>query len=355
MQPVLKGPPLAEKRSMMKSYHIQNGGGLAGLQVKEHPIPKPGPQEVLIRIKANSLSFRDISILQGTYLLPVMPDVIAVSDGAGEVVETGSEVTRTKPGDRVAVNMFPFWIDGPFAWEYAAQIGGSLNGLLTEYAVVHQNAVVGIPDHLSFEQAATLPCAALTAWNALTGGKPLQAGQTVLTLGSGSVSLFAIQFARLFGARVIATTSSDEKARRLKALGAHEVINYRQTPHWHTIVRELTNGHGVHQVVEVAGTSLEQSILSSAAGGQVNFIGRMGGDLKPVQLGLLFMSGAHIRPIAVGNRTQFIAMNKAIAVNQLQPVIDRVFHFNNAIDAFAYLQAGNYFGKIVISHNHSHQ
>lgn len=337
----------------MKSFHIQNGNGLAGIQAKEHPVPKPGPQEVLIRIRANSLSFRDISIMQGNYLLPVMPDVIAVSDGAGEVVETGSEVTRTKPGDRVAVNMFPLWLEGQFTWEYAAQLGGSLNGLLTEYAVVHQNAVVIIPDHLSFEEAATLPCAALTAWNALTSGKPLLPGQTILTLGSGSVSLFAIQFARLFGARVIATTSDDTKAERLKALGAHEVINYRKTPEWHKIVRQLTNGNGVDQVVEVAGTTLEQSILSTTAGGQINFIGRMGGDLQPVQVGLLFMSGAHIRPIAVGNRAQFIAMNKAIAVNKLQPVIDRVFDFNDSIDAFAYLQAGNYFGKIVISHSNS--
>ena len=351
MQAVQTKTVVAPKEALMKSFHVQYGGGLAGLYQQQHPVPTAGPQEVLIRIRANSLSYRDINILNGNYPLPVKPHVIAVSDGAGEVIAVGSEVTRTQPGARVAVNMFPLWIDGPFGWEYAPQIGGSLDGLLTEYAVVHENAVVAIPDHLSYEQAATLPCAALTAWNALTGGKPLQAGQTVLTLGSGSVSLFAIQFARLFGARVIATTSSDEKAARLKALGAHEVINYRTTPEWHTVVRQLTNGQGVDQVVEVAGTSLEQSILATAAGGQVNFIGRMGGDLKPVQLGLLFMSAAHIRPIAVGNRSQFIAMNKAIAVNQLQPVIDRVFHFNDSIDAFAYLQSGNYFGKIVISHN----
>lgn len=350
MQSVHQTAVPTDKTTWMKSFHVQYGGGLAGLQAKEHPVPKVGPHEVLIRIKANSLSFRDVSILQGNYLLPVAPDVIAVSDGAGEVVEAGNAVTRTKPGDRVVVNMFPLWIDGPFAWEYSPQIGGSLNGLLTEYAVVHENAVVAIPDHLSYEQAATLPCAALTAWNALTGGKPLQAGETVLTLGSGSVSLFAIQFARLFGARVIATTSSDEKAMRLKAVGAHEVINYKKNPDWHNEVRQLTNGQGVNQVVEVAGTSLEQSILATAAGGQVNFIGRMGGDLKPVQLGMLFMSAAHIRPIAVGNRSQFIAMNKAIEVNRLEPVIDRLFHFNNSIDAFAYLQQGNYFGKIVISH-----
>lgn len=351
MQAVQTKTAAARKEALMKSFHVQYGAGLAGLYQQQHPVPTAGPQEVLIRIRANSLSYRDINILNGNYPLPVKPHVIAVSDGVGEVVAVGSEVTRTQPGARVAVNMFPLWLDGPFNWEYAPQIGGSLDGLLTEYAVVHQHAVVAIPDHLSYEQAATLPCAALTAWNALTGGKPLQAGQTVLTLGSGSVSLFAIQFARLFGARVIATTSSEEKAARLKALGAHEVINYRQTPDWHNTVRQLTNGQGVDQVVEVAGSTMEQSILSATAGGQVNFVGRMGGNLQPVDLTRLFMSFAHIRPIAVGSRTQFTAMNKAIAVNKLEPVIDRVFSFEQAIDAFAYLQAGNYFGKVVISHS----
>ncbi|OQP67478.1 NADPH:quinone oxidoreductase [Niastella vici] len=335
----------------MKSYHIQYGGGLNGLSLKQHPIPKAGAREVLIKMRANSLSYRDVNILAGNYPLPVKPDVIAVSDGAGEVVATGDGVTRARPGDRVAVNMFPLWLDGPFGWDYAPQIGGSLDGLLTEYAVVHEDAIVPIPDHLTYEEAATLPCAALTAWNALTGGKPLRAGETVLTLGSGSVSLFALQFAKLFGARVIATTSDEVKAQRLKALGASEVINYRQTPEFSKAVRELTQGNGVDQVVEVAGSSMEQSILSTRAGGQVNFIGRMGGESKPVNLTTLFMSAAHIRPIAVGNRSQFIAMNNAIAVNKLKPVIDRVFPFAQAKEAFSYLQTGNYFGKIVITHS----
>ena len=347
---------LAEKtkqaavNEIRKSYHIQYGRGLEGISLKQQAVPKPGRHEVLINIRANSLSYRDVNILNGNYPLPVKDDVIALSDGAGEIIGIGEAVMRAKPGDRVAVNMFPLWIDGPFAWEYAPQIGGSLDGLLTEFAVVHEDAIVPVPDHLSYEQAATLPCAALTAWNALTGGKPLQAGETILTLGSGSVSLFAIQFARLFGARVIATTSTDEKAEKLKALGADEVINYRQTPEWHKKVRQLTNGRGVDQVVEVAGSTMEQSILSAAAGGQINFIGRIGGDSQPVNLTLLFMSAAHIRPIAVGNRSQFIAMNRAIAVNKLQPVIDRTFSFDESLEAFRYLLAGNYFGKIVISH-----
>src|SRR5499426_4774642 len=257
----------------MKSYHANSGAGLAGLSMKEHDQPKAGSREVLIRVRANSLNFRELSILRGNYPLPVKQDVVMASDGAGEVVAVGDGVTRAKVGDRVAVAMFPRWIDGPFAWEYALQIGGSLDGMLTEFIALNEDAVVHIPDHLSFEEAATLPCAAVTAWNALTGARRLQAGDTVLTLGSGGVSLFALQFAKTFGARVIATTSSEEKAGKLMTAGADEVINYRTTPDWHIAVRELTKGRGVDQVVDVGGGTLEQSIQSVVLEGQVNFIG----------------------------------------------------------------------------------
>ncbi|PSL28991.1 zinc-dependent alcohol dehydrogenase family protein [Chitinophaga ginsengisoli] len=334
----------------MKSYHVQYGGGLASLTVKEHAIPQPGRKEVLVRIHANSLSYRDLMILRGNYPLPVKPDVVPVSDGAGEVVAIGEDVTRTKPGDRVMVQMFPHWIDGPFALEHAAQIGGSLDGLLTEYALVSEDAIVHMPAHLSYEEAATLPCAALTAWNALTGGKALQTGQTVLTLGSGGVSLFAIQFAKMMGARVIATTSSEEKAQRLKAMGADEVINYRITPDWHRAVRELTNGYGVDQIVEVTGGTLEQSIQSIAIEGQINFVGRLEAGAQTININMLFQSCASVRVVAVGSCAQFITMNKAIEANQLRPVIDKVFSFEEAATAFEYLQEGKYFGKIVISH-----
>ncbi|SHN23870.1 NAD(P)-dependent alcohol dehydrogenase [Chitinophaga sp. CF418] len=335
----------------MKSYHVQYGGGVESLTVKEHSIPQPGRQQVLVRIHANSLSYRDLMIFKGNYPLPVKPDVVAVSDGAGEVVAIGADVMRTKPGDRVAVQMFPQWIDGPFAMEYAAQIGGSLDGLLTEYAVVSEDAIVHIPAHLSYEEAATLPCAALTAWNALTAGKALEAGQTVLTLGSGGVSLFAIQFAKMMGAHVIATTSSEEKAQRLKTLGANEVINYCTTPDWHNTIRELTNGRGVDQIVEVTGGTLEQSIQSIAIEGQINFVGRLEAGAQTININRLFQSCASIRVVAVGSRAQFITMNKAIDANHLRPVIDKVFSFEDAPAAFKYLQEGKYFGKIVISHH----
>jgi NADPH:quinone reductase-like Zn-dependent oxidoreductase/predicted ester cyclase len=258
----------------MKSYHVNLGAGLDGLVVKEHDIPVPGPREVLIRVRACSLNFRELMILiRGFYPLPVRPDVVPVSDGAGEVVAVGAGVSRAKVGDRVVGAVFPYWIDGSYTRDAAAQLGGSLNGMLTEYALLPEEGVVHIPGHLSFEQAATLPCAGVTAWNALTGGRILLAGDTVLTLGSGGVSLFTLQFAKLFGTRVIATTSSEEKAERLKALGADAVINYRTTPDWHVAVRELTAGQGVDHVVEVGGPgTIVQSIKSTRVSGEVAMV-----------------------------------------------------------------------------------
>ncbi len=333
----------------MKSYHINSGKGLDGLTLKEHNEPKPGPREVLVRVRAVSLNFRERLIMQGIYPLPVKPDVIAVSDGAGEVVAIGEGVTRAKVGDRVVAAIFPRWIDGPFGWEYSAQIGGSLDGMLTEFAVLSEEAVVAIPEHLSFEEAATLPCAAVTAWNALTGGRPLRAGESVLTLGSGGVSLFALQFAKLFGARVITTTSSGEKAMRLKSLGADDVINYRTTPDWHDEVRRLTGGRGVDHIVEVGGRgTLEKSFKSIASGGEIGWVGRLADGAPTIDLNVVFNSLAVLRIIAVGSRAQLIAMIRAIAVNRMKPVIDRIFPFDDARAAFSYYQKGQYFGKVVI-------
>ncbi len=334
----------------MKSYHANSGAGLAGLMLKEDAEPKPGLREVLIKVKANSLNFRELSVLRGTYPLPVKPDVIMGADGAGEIVAVGLGVSRVKIGDRVAAVMFPRWIDGPIDWEYAPQIGGSLDGMLTEFVVLSEEGVVQIPDHLSFEEAATLPCAAVTAWNALMGARKLQAGDTILTLGSGGVSLFALQFAKLLGARVISTTSSNEKAERLKSLGADEVINYRITPNWHLAVRELTRGRGVDQVVEIGGGTLEQSIQSTALDGQINFIGRLSDAASTIDINMLYNAVATLRVVFAGSRAQFIAMNRAIAVNLLKPIIDRVFPFDDVVGAFHYFEAGQNFGKVVISH-----
>jgi NADPH:quinone reductase-like Zn-dependent oxidoreductase len=334
----------------MKSYHANSGAGIPGLTVREHHNPKPGPHDVLIRVGANSLNFRELLVLRGTYPLPVKPDVVMGADGAGEIVAVGPGVGRVKVGERVAAAMFPRWIDGPIEWEYAPQLGGSLDGMFSEFVVLSEEAVVHIPEHLSFEEAATLPCAAVTAWNALTGGRRLQAGDTVLTLGSGSVSLFALQFAKLFGARVIATTSSDEKASRLKAAGADAVINYRETPEWHLAVRALTGGRGADQVVEIGGGTLEKSIQSTALNGQVNFIGRLSDAASKIDINLLYKSVATLRVIFAGNRAQFIAMNRAIAVNRLKPIIDRTFAFEEVAEAFCYYEKAKPLGKVVISH-----
>jgi NADPH:quinone reductase-like Zn-dependent oxidoreductase len=328
----------------MKSYHVNIGAGLAGLLVKEHDMSVPGPHEVLVRVRACSLSFRELMILiLGYYPLTVRPDVVPVSDGAGEVIAVGAGVTRAKVGDRVAGAVFPHWIDGPFAWEYAAQLGGSLDGMLTEVAVLSEEALVPIPDHLSFEEAATLPLAAVTAWNALTGSRPLQAGATVLTLGSGGVSLFALQLAKLFGARVIATTSSEEKAHRLKALGADEVLNYCTTPDWHVAVRELTDGQGVDQVIEVGGPgTIERSIKSTRYSGEIALIGSLARDASMSETRVLTVLRSAIagvvtlRSIAAGSRAQFLALNRAIATHRLKPVIARVFPFDEARAAYRY-------------------
>jgi NADPH:quinone reductase-like Zn-dependent oxidoreductase len=335
----------------MKSYHTNLGAGIDGLSLREAERPTPGPHEVLVRVRAASLNFRDIMIIQrGRYPLPIKRDVVPLSDGAGEVVAVGEGVTRVKIGDRIAGSIFPRWIDGPFGWEYSAQLGGSLDGMLTEFALLPEDAAVIIPDHLSFEEAATLPCAAVTAWNALCGGAPLRPGQTVLILGSGGVSLFALQFAKLFGARVIATTSSDDKAQRLEALGADAVVNHRCTPDWHVPVRELTGGRGVDVVVEVGGAgTLEKSLKSVAAEGLVSMVGGLASEVSTIDIGALSAMVGTIRRIAVGSRAQFIAMNRAIVAHQLKPVVDRVFPFPAAVEALRYYDAGKYFGKVIIN------
>jgi NADPH:quinone reductase-like Zn-dependent oxidoreductase len=334
----------------MYSYRVNKGAGIAALTLRESAPPTPGRGQLVVRVRAVSLNFRELMIIEkGLYPLPIKPDLIPVSDGAGEVVAVGEGVTRVKVGDRIVGQIFPEWIDGPFASSHAAQLGGSLDGMLTELAVLPEEAALPIPAHLSFEEAATLPCAAVTAWNALVGGAPLSPGQTVLTLGSGGVSLFALQLAKLFGARVIATTSSADKARRLTELGADAVIDYRANPDWHLAVRELTGGAGVDRVVEVGGPgTLARSLRSVATEGQISLVGWLSTDTSPFDASALAAFVGTIRRIAVGSRAQFVAMNRAIELHKLRPVIDRVFPFGETVDAFRYYEAGRTFGKVVI-------
>ncbi|WP_216625233.1 zinc-dependent alcohol dehydrogenase family protein [Paenibacillus phytorum] len=334
----------------MRSYHVEMGKGLDGISFREHAIPVPGPGEALVRVKACSMNYREIMIIfQGVYPLPVRPDVVPLSDGAGEVVEVGEGTTHVKPGDRVAASIFPDWTHGPFSLANAAQLGGSLNGMLSEYVVLREEALVLIPEHLSFEEAAALPCAGVTAWHALTCGPDMAAGDTILTLGSGGVSLFALQFAKALGARVIATTSSEAKAQRLKALGADEVVNYQATPDWHKAVRELTNGRGIDRVVEVGGAgTLAQSIMSTAFEGQISLIGGLSERTQTIDFNALVSNVYGLHSIAVGNRTQFEAMNAIIAQHRIKPVIDRVFPFNEAKEALTYYREQSPFGKVVV-------
>ncbi|GAB3146146.1 zinc-dependent alcohol dehydrogenase family protein [Microbispora hainanensis] len=332
----------------MRSYHLDSGAGLSGLTIRDHPDPVPGAGQVVVAVRAASLSFRELMIARGDYVLPVKPDVVPISDGAGDIVSVGPGVDSRRIGERVAATLFPSWQDGPFGIEHLPQRGGSLDGMLTERAVVDQEALVPAPAHLSYEEAATLPCAAVTAWNAVTGADGLRPGQTVVTQGSGGVSLFALQFAKTLGARVIATTSGPGKAARLRDLGADEVIDYRAVPDWPARVRELTGGRGADRVIDVAGL-LEQSLKAVAMAGHVACVGFVSGTALPVDTRTLFASGATVRAVAVGSRAQFLAMNRAIEVNGLRPVIDRAFPFEQAHDAYRHYASGKAFGKVVIT------
>ncbi|MGP3956906.1 zinc-dependent alcohol dehydrogenase family protein [Nonomuraea sp. 3N208] len=332
----------------MRSYHVNSGDGIDGLSIRKHEDPFPGAGQVVVAVRATSLNFRELMVLRGDYVLPVKSDVVPLSDGAGDVVAVGPGVDGFSVGDRVAATLFPSWQYGPFGVQHLPQRGGSLDGMLTELAVIEAIGLVPVPDHLSYEEAATLPCAAVTAWNALTGdGIGLRAGETVVTQGSGGVSLFALQFAKALGARVIATTSSPAKARRLAELGADEVIDYRATPDWPAEVLELTGGRGADRVVDVAGL-LEQSLKAVMIGGHVACVGFVSDTAAPIDPRVLFASGATVRAVAVGSRAQFLAMNRAIEVNRIRPVIDRVFTFDEAPDACRYYASGEAVGKVVI-------
>lgn len=335
----------------MKSYHIEKLGDIDGLVLREHDIPSPGPHEVLVRIRATSLNRRDLMILNRTYPLPSMPDSIPVSDGVGEVVAKGSKVSRFTVGDRVAGNYFAHWKEGKLTWDLMIQqLGCTLDGMLTEYALMNEETLVHIPPHLSWEEAATLPCAALTAWSAVTGPEPVMPGDTVLTLGTGGVALFALQLAKALGARVISTTSSEEKAERLRALGADEIVNYRTTPNWSRVIRELTSGKGVNRVVDTGGSdTLEESIKSVAPNGEIALVTAIGKrPMIEIHPPVLAASLLTIRRLLVGNRAAFENMNRIIAQSELHPVIDRVFSFAEAKEAYRYYATSNIFGKVVI-------
>ncbi|WP_375761011.1 NAD(P)-dependent alcohol dehydrogenase [Corallococcus exercitus] len=334
----------------MQAYELQHTTGSSSWTLVEKPQPQPGPGQALVRIHAVSLNYRDLIITRGTYpglQLPLIP----CSDGAGQVVAVGPGVTRVKPGDRVAPTFFQVWTDGERTPERTAYaLGGSIPGVLSEYVCLDAEGLALLPDWLSYEEGATLPCAAVTAWNALVPQGGLKAGQTVLAQGTGGVSIFALQFARLLGARVIITSSQDDKLQRAKGLGAEGLINYRQTPDWERAVLTLTGGQGVDHVLEVGGAgTLPRSVAATKEGGHIALIGLLTG--APGKPDTSVTSSKHLRVIStyVGSREMFEDMLKAMTPQKTRPVIDRVFPFAQAREALRYMESGGHFGKIVIT------
>ena len=333
----------------MKLYHFPRANGIDTLEIHVAPRPVAGRGQIVVRMRAASLNYRDLNVAAGRAARGSVPaNLIPLSDGAGEVVETGPDVTRVAIGDRVAGMFMQTWLGGEIEpFHVDASRGGAIDGVLAEYVLFDQDGVVPVPAHLSFEEAATLPCAGVTAWNALHMGRPLRTGETVLVLGTGGVSIFALQFARAAGARVIATSSSDEKLEKAKALGASDGINYKQHPEWHEQVLALTRGRGVDHVVEVGGAgTLARSVEAARLGGQVHLIGVLtGGEINPTPI---LRRNILLRGIYVGSRQMFEAMNAAISLHHLRPAIDRVFDFDRAREAYHYMKGQQHVGKVVI-------
>ena len=335
----------------MKAFEVQSGFGLENLVMVDRGEPTPGPGQVLIKMKAFSLNYRDLMVVMGTYNPRMRLPCVPLSDGAGEVVSIGDGVTRVKPGDRVAPIFMPKWIEGePTVEKGKSALGAAVDGILQEYVAISEDGVVRLPEHLSYEEGATLPCAAVTAWHALISEGELKPGDTVLVQGTGGVSIFALQLASMLGARVIVTSSSDEKLRRAINLGAAEGINYKTTPDWDKRVIELTHGLGVDHVVEVGGAgTLNKSLKAVRMDGRISLIGALSGGSGNISTVLILMKNVRLQGIFVGSRDMFEAMNRAISERKLKPVIDRVFAFDQACEALKYMATGAHFGKICIN------
>jgi NADPH:quinone reductase-like Zn-dependent oxidoreductase len=300
-------------------------------------------------MRAVSLNYRDLMTLKGTYNPRMRLPQIPLSDGVGEVVAIGANVTRVKVGDRVANTFFEKWVAGDLTEEGAkSALGAGRDGVFAEYVALNEDGVIHVPEHLTDEEAATLPCAALTSWAALIAYGKLKAGDSILAMGTGGVSLFALQFAKLSGARVLITSSSDEKLARAKELGADDLINYKTTPDWEKEVLKLTNGRGVDHVVEVGGAgTFAKSLRAVRRGGAISLIGVLAGGGETNLMPIL-MNGLRVQGIFVGSREMFEAMNAAIGLHKVRPVVDKIFSFDDALAAYAMMEAGAHFGKICI-------
>ncbi|MEE9938310.1 MAG: NAD(P)-dependent alcohol dehydrogenase [Achromobacter xylosoxidans] len=335
----------------MQAYRITAGQGIGSLQRGALAARAPGPHEVRVRVKAVSLNFRDLMVARGGYLKPADAPVIPASDAAGEVVDVGAGVTRYRPGDRVMGAFFPDWIDGESDPVNTARVpGAASDGVLASEVIFSEHSLVAIPDSLSDEQAATLPCAAVTAWSALFVAGRAKAGQTALLLGTGGVSIWGLQLAKAAGLRAIITSSSNEKLARARELGADHVINYRDTPEWQDEVLRVTGGEGAHVVLEVGGEgTLERSVAAVRHGGAVGIIGGVSGfDSVPVSPLALIAGHKRLEGILVGSRKMLEDVTRLVDSAGIAPVIDRVYGFDEAPAAFERLASGRHFGKIVI-------
>jgi NADPH:quinone reductase-like Zn-dependent oxidoreductase len=334
----------------MKAYRLDDFTSLDDLHLRDEVDPHPQRGEVLVRVHAVSLNFRDIAMIRGRYPQTHRKGLIPTSDGAGEIIEVGADIDDFKLGDRVMGTFHPRWYGGRLPQKASQHdYGSEQDGWLAERKVVSRESLVRIPNHLSYEEASTLPCAALTAWSALTLGTPIRAGHNVLTQGTGGVSLFALQLAKAVGATVIATTSSAAKADKLRSLGADEVVNYKEEPHWGARARDITGGLGVDRVVEVGGPgTIHESLRAVRPGGEIASVGFLSSENKGIDFFELFASGATFRHISVGSREGLQDVARTIASTSIKPVIDRVFGFKEAKEAYARLESGSRIGKVVI-------
>jgi len=333
----------------MKFWQI-SAFGIDKLQLSGAPEPAPGPGEILVKVHAVSLNYRDLMMVLGRYNPKMALPRIPVSDGAGEVAAVGEGVTKVKVGQRVAGIFMQNWLEGPAdAQKQRGALGGDIDGMLAEYVVLHENGVVPVPDHLSWEEAATLPCAAVTAWSAVVHAGKIKAGDTVVIQGTGGVSIFALQFAKALGARVLGTSSSDEKLERARKLGLDAGVNYKQKPDWASWILAQTNGEGADLVVEVGGSGTFASSLKAVRiGGTVAQIGVLSQSSEPLNIAPILHKQVHVHGIYVGSRADFLEMNRAIVQNRLKPVVDEEFAFNQAPKALQRMESGAHFGKIVI-------
>jgi NADPH:quinone reductase-like Zn-dependent oxidoreductase len=323
--------------------------GVDSLEFAERPAPAPGPGEVLVRVRAVSLNFRDLMMVKGLYNPKLRLPRIPCSDGAGEVAAVGEGVTAFKPGERVAGIFMQNWLDGPItAAKTKGALGGDIDGMLAEYGLLRESGLVRIPEHLSFQEAATLPCAAVTAWNALATGD-VKPGSTVLIQGTGGVSIFALQFARLRGARVIGVSSSNEKLERAAGLGLSAGLNYRDHPDWDRWAVEQTGGEGVDLVVEVGGAgTLTRSLKAVRPGGTIAQVGVLAAGAEPLPIPVILHKCARIHGIYVGSRSDFVEVNRAIALAELRPVLEQ-FPWSQTRQVFRRMEEASHFGKLVLT------